>query len=123
MQDHPRNCHCYYCYLKSPQWEREKREAWKLLKASYCQICKHFGPSEWHHYKGYEAIWTEKDHSFITLVCRSCHQRCHFTLSGKKIPLTREALEKRYKMLKWTYPIRSFRPSTFFSWLYKSYRV
>lgn len=118
------NCCCYYCYLKSDEWRREKSKNWQLYKKGYCDICKSRERPEYHHFKGYHAIWTTKDYLNIVRLCRSCHQRCHFTvLTRKKIPLLKRQLYRRYKWVKWTYPLRSFRASVFFNWLYQAYRI
>jgi len=123
IQDHQKGCRCYYCYLDSPEWEREKQKAWKATKINHCTICGIPEQLEWHHFRGYASIWTENDYRFIVRVCRNCHQRNHFPLFGGKIPLTRKALQKRYKFLKWTYPIRTYRPSLFLQWVWDLYRI
>lgn len=111
MQDHPKHCRCYDCYMVSPQWKRTKKKALKLSRTNGCDICQIFERYEWHHFKGYDAIWTDQDYLYISKICRHYHQLCHFK-DGKKIPLTRKELEPRYWFLKRTHKIRTFRPST-----------
>ncbi len=123
IQDHDNDCRCYYCYLDSPEWKREKEKAYKHTHMHCCTICRIPEENEYHHYKGYSAIWTEQDYLFIVRVCRKCHHRNHFPIFGKKTPLTRKALQKRYKFLKWSYPIRTYRPSDFIEWVCNLYRI
>lgn len=97
-------------YMRSKQWEREKRKAVEQKPSPMCSItgCDRY-KRDWHHYKGYEAIWTENDYMFITQVCGTHHFLCHFTLFGK-VSLTKKDLVKRYNYLcrhKW----RRLRPS------------
>jgi hypothetical protein len=104
----------YRDYLQSELWEENKRfvgqkQQWK------CAIPK---CDKWivdfHHYRGYAAIWTEEDVHYIKGVCRIHHRLCHYKWLGLiKIKKTEQELLKRYKAIcsrSWG----RLRPSDFF---------
>lgn len=112
----------YQGYLGSGLWEVNKNKARKRFAPYYCSItnCDRFYVA-FHHYLGYEAVWTDQDYLYIAPVCKTHHALCHWTIFGK-IPLERRQLQRRYKYL-CRHTWRRKRPSDLFNWLGEAYRV
>jgi len=61
-----------------------------------CNICGKKSDILILHHLTYKNVWNERKKELI-VVCRKCHNKCHFNSKWKKIPICN--LEKRYKYL------------------------
>ena len=104
----------YYDYLDSRLWNRNKNKAAEIWGWS-CVYCGKDN-NGFHHFQGYDDIWTPEDYNNIIPVCSTHHYLSHFTITGKKIPLTKTSLLKRHRQLKRQY-WRRIKPSDVFSFI------
>ena len=86
----------YDKYIKSPIWERRKRELFERLSAvePECEVCRSTQTIQVHH-NTYENIYTREKNRDLIILCQDCHHQFH---SNRKLytGITQVAKDKAY---------------------------
>jgi len=98
----------YPKYFKTPHWKNLNVELIDSNPDAKCWICQKTNTLLLHHVN-YDNLFFEKLGRDVFILCYDCHTRTHYHRDGTRVPMSEKELLKRMRLLKYTYPVRSFR--------------